>query len=315
MSQTFCPSCSSPVSLDGERSLWFNTTLARENWLECKKCDHLFRFPVPSPSALHSIYSPDYYPAPHLDSKLELLVYPQLKVRRTESGILPCVRVTNRMARVALMRRPVYSTAAPIRILEIGSADGSFSDLLRRHCPYAQVVASEFSAVGAARTRKTGAVSIRCSLTSLPFPDRTFDIVVLFHVLEHLTSPRRGLSEIRRVLKDAGLAIGAVPCYTSMVATINRDSWILARDPGHLHLFSGRSLGAACSGSGLKVIWSASRQAPWNVFPARGSGSGMPRASPERLSPRLGQACAYPLALVATALDCGDELDFVATQG
>lgn len=242
------------------------------------------------------------------------LKYPELKVVGAKSGGNPSVRILNRLVRVALMRRPVYSSNAMVRVLEIGSGNGSFSSLLRRYCPKAQIVASEFSEAGTANIRKTDSIGIRCSLPSLPFRDKSFDIVVLFHVLEHLASPLEGLNEIRRVLSHDGVALGAVPCYSSIVATILRDSWTLAHDAGHLHLYSKLSLNAACAETGLRVIWSATRQAPWNVFPSKEKGDGARRGAPDVFLPQLKRVFSYPFALTATVLDLGDELDFVAVQ-
>ncbi|MEA2604347.1 MAG: hypothetical protein QOF89_5339 [Acidobacteriota bacterium] len=49
------------------------------------------------------------------------------------------------------------------------------------------------------------------SIYDLPFPDATFDAVILSEVLEHVERDVNALQEIRRVLKPGGLALITVP--------------------------------------------------------------------------------------------------------
>lgn len=48
-------------------------------------------------------------------------------------------------------------------------------------------------------------------VTSLPYTDRSFDIIICNHVLEHVGDESRALSELYRVLKKGGKAILQVP--------------------------------------------------------------------------------------------------------
>jgi len=51
---------------------------------------------------------------------------------------------------------------------------------------------------------------------NLTFQDRVFDLVVCSEVLEHLISPGKALSEIRRVVKDTGMIILTTPSAISL---------------------------------------------------------------------------------------------------
>jgi SAM-dependent methyltransferase len=52
---------------------------------------------------------------------------------------------------------------------------------------------------------------MRMDLTELRFPDDHFDGILCSHVLEHIVDDRKAMSELRRVLKPAGVALIAVP--------------------------------------------------------------------------------------------------------
>jgi SAM-dependent methyltransferase len=51
----------------------------------------------------------------------------------------------------------------------------------------------------------------------LPFPDKTFSLVLCIEVLEHLLQPELTLSEIRRVLRPGGALIVSTPNYAYWV--------------------------------------------------------------------------------------------------
>lgn len=54
-------------------------------------------------------------------------------------------------------------------------------------------------------------VDYRVDLTSLPFPDGSYDFVFASHVLEHIRNDLGALAEIRRILKPGGIAVLPVP--------------------------------------------------------------------------------------------------------
>lgn len=63
---------------------------------------------------------------------------------------------------------------------------------------------------------------------TLPFPDRSFDLISCNHVLEHIFETEKFVREIRRVLCDDGLAVISVP---NIAAWMNRIAFLFGGQP------------------------------------------------------------------------------------
>ncbi len=48
-------------------------------------------------------------------------------------------------------------------------------------------------------------------ITDIPFPDRSFDVILCSHVLEHVDDDRRAMGELLRILRPGGWALVLVP--------------------------------------------------------------------------------------------------------
>ena len=46
---------------------------------------------------------------------------------------------------------------------------------------------------------------------ALPFPDHSFDLIIANHLLEHVSQPRKALSEFHRCLKPGGVLVAQTP--------------------------------------------------------------------------------------------------------
>lgn len=57
-------------------------------------------------------------------------------------------------------------------------------------------------------------------LTAINFPDNSFDIAIVSHILEHIPDDKKAIGEVYRVLKPQGWAIMQVPISWDMEQTI-----------------------------------------------------------------------------------------------
>jgi SAM-dependent methyltransferase len=54
-------------------------------------------------------------------------------------------------------------------------------------------------------------VDLRIDICAIALPDQSFDAVLCLHVLEHVPDDRKAMSELRRILRQSGMAIIMVP--------------------------------------------------------------------------------------------------------
>ncbi|MCS7223569.1 MAG: class I SAM-dependent methyltransferase [Armatimonadetes bacterium] len=113
-----------------------------------------------------------------------------------------------------LLSRYGYRLPSQSLILDIGCGSGGNLPLLSR---WGKVVGLDPSptALRWARQKKIGFLVLGDG-HHLPFQDRSFDLVTLLDVLEHMDDDRRGLKEVWRVLKPQGILILTVPAFMSL---------------------------------------------------------------------------------------------------
>lgn len=81
-----------------------------------------------------------------------------------------------------------------------------------------------------------------------------FDIISLFHVIEHLPKPKRTISNIKEILKENGWLVIETPNLESFDAKLFKKTfWGGFHYPRHWHLFSQNPLTILLENNGFKV--------------------------------------------------------------
>lgn len=139
-------------------------------------------------------------------------------------------------------------------VLDAGAGQGTFSRRLAERG--FQVTSTDVSpaAVEVLRARLGDRVR-QADLEALPFPEGSFDAVVLGEVLEHVKDDAKGLAEVRRVLRPGGLLAASVPANPARFGP--SDVWA-----GHHRRYTREGLVRLCAEAGLEV----ERCVPWG-FP------------------------------------------------
>lgn len=160
-------------------------------------------------------------------------------------------RATSALLRILYHRRAkAWSRAIRGRgsVLEIGCGAGWMLEALRQDGW--EVFSSERTLDTAKHVAKTLNAPIFVGSIDAVAENR-FDVIVLFHVLEHLANPKQVLDLCARALKPCGTLIVAVPNARSWQARVFRRHWFHLDVPRHLVHFSPQSLRTALLSAGL----------------------------------------------------------------
>jgi SAM-dependent methyltransferase len=119
------------------------------------------------------------------------------------------------VGRRALFARIIEGLALPrdAAVLDIGTSTGTNLRMLRG-LGFSCVIGLDRSpeAIRFCADKGLGEVQLG-DVCALPFPDRTFDLVLATDIVEHVVADRLALTEIRRVLKSDGHLLLTVPTF------------------------------------------------------------------------------------------------------
>ncbi len=94
--------------------------------------------------------------------------------------------------------------------------------------------------------RKTALEKYNITLQELIFlssiEENHFDVITMWHVLEHVHALHDYLNNFQRILKPGGLLFIAVPNYTSLESKYYKQNWAAYDVPRHLYHFSPSSM-------------------------------------------------------------------------
>jgi SAM-dependent methyltransferase len=131
------------------------------------------------------------------------------------------------------------------RILEVGCGEGRQLVAIGSRYPGADLVGLDLpdAQLEQAWRDVPAAQLVQGSALSLPFADKSFDLVMAVEVIEHLPDPEQALREIARVASDA--VVISVPWEPAWrIGNVVRGRYVaaLGNTPGHIQHFTRRGL-------------------------------------------------------------------------
>jgi len=138
------------------------------------------------------------------------------------------------------------------KVLDFGCGDGNFVEEISKNF---QTVGIE-PEIAARKAAIDRGLQIFENSKSLPIEHSTFDLVSLFHVIEHLYEPLEVLGEINRNLNPGGYLVIETPNSNDALLTVYESSafqnWTYWSH--HPYLYSSKSLGGVVTQAGFEVI-------------------------------------------------------------
>lgn len=118
-------------------------------------------------------------------------------------------------------------------LLDIGAGTGDF--LAYAKSKNWEVIGIEPSQKAKDLALKKGVLFVK---STEELSDNSFDVITMFHVLEHVEDLDKQLSELKRISKPNGIIIIAVPNFKSYDANYYKEFWAAYDVPRHIWHFS-----------------------------------------------------------------------------
>ena len=234
-SQPYCHICDrpfDPVRSYARKGSW--------TYLRCPVCRLVMLHPVPDDSVLRSYYNGSY--AVKFDKYMK-------DIRRGASAVL------------ADLNRQFPKRG---RLLEIGCSYGGFLREAQREGW--DVTGIELSETAAQFAREQFGLKVFCGelqdqIDKLGEP---YDVVALFHVIEHVPDPIGFLELSRKLTTPGGILLLKTPNVTSLIARITGKTWQWVSPPAHLWLYSPGTLKLLLMRAGYRLQYCRSSQGDAN---------------------------------------------------
>lgn len=203
---------------------------------ECQTCGVRFTLPVPSEESMPLYYKSEEYLS-HFHKKRTLF-----------SLLYGFVRSINVKQKANFVERHFLRTGS---LLDVGCGAGTFlNEMNKRGWNCQGVEPDENSRRFINETYKLPVVNM---LSSMDVNSR-FDVITLWHVLEHFYNPRLILNSLNFHLNENGVLILAVPNFESLDARYYGSYWAAYDVPRHLFHFNYSALKKILESTGFKVV-------------------------------------------------------------
>ncbi len=138
-------------------------------------------------------------------------------------------------------------------LLDVGCSFGFFLDAARQRGW--SVVGVELSGYAAAYAKeKLGLTVVNKPVLYAPLDEKSFDVITMWYVIEHLPNPKEVLAHLRNLLKDDGMLVVSTANVESYRARLEGRRWRMWIPPEHLLYFSPTTTRHLFNACGFQII-------------------------------------------------------------
>lgn len=241
-----CPWCESEKT---QIHLWLKDEfLTKEDFQihECHNCGLLFTEPRPPKDKIGEYYkSEEYYS--HQENK---------------QGFIP--RIYERVKSINLKNKYNMATSGMKlgTMLDIGCGVGDFMHTMETHGWKTVGIEPSEEAVNIAKKRTKASVHRPEELKD--FPNESFDLITMWHVLEHVDDLKFEIAQLQRLLKKNGRLVLALPNFKSYDAEYYKEKWAAYDVPRHLNHFCKQSIKNIFKDS--ELTWMKTNKLHWDAY-------------------------------------------------
>lgn len=199
---------------------------------QCRDCTSGFTNPRPTEEGILKFYPDDYeqHNKINADEKDQSLISGMFR-----EAFLPLKDLLTPTSRVKLADRQGQG-----RVLDVGCGRGRFLADMAKHGWDTHGIDLEQKAVNIANDRR--GVVATCAPIQKFETKGNFDLVTMWHSLEHMHNPRQVLGQVKELIADDGRLIVEVPNFDSFLASYLSEYWYDLDVPRHLVHFTPRSI-------------------------------------------------------------------------
>ena len=135
------------------------------------------------------------------------------------------------------------------KILDIGAGTGDFLAFVKQN---------GWQTIGSEPSQKAREIAINKGVDFVnetsELDNQSFDIITMWHVLEHVSDLEKQIQELKRLLKPNGTLIVAVPNFKSFDANYYKEFWAAYDVPIHFWHFSKKAIKLLFEKENMKLI-------------------------------------------------------------